>query len=125
RKATATVHVVRVAEDTPAVDFSLGAPLNAEASQPAITAFNRFFEFDENVLIRATRGGYTLGTVLSEWTPSAQVFNPFGEVGSVLGPVSFQQLVYRLREAGQSVKFANYSLAALCAQSGRFTKPAA
>jgi tryptophan halogenase len=63
-----------------------------------------------------------LGTVLSEWTPGISIFNPFGEVGSMLGPVNFQNIMYRFRDAGHEAKFSNYSLAALCAQAGRFAK---
>lgn len=116
------IQVVHVAESTSMVDSSLGAPLIAEASQPAMIEFNRFIGYDENALIHATRGGFTLGTALSDWVRGMPVFNPFGEVGSVLGPVSFPHLAYRLRDLGRPIKFSNYSLAALSAQSGRFAK---
>jgi len=109
--------------DKSETDSSLGMPLAACSSGPAIMQFNRSLGYDESALIAATRGGYTLGSAITGWCPST-VFNPFGDVGSPLGPVSFQQLSLRLQAIGRPIKLANYSLAALCAQAGRFAKPA-
>jgi len=109
--------------DVAGIDNSLGVPLVACTSGPLVTQFNHAFGYNEDALIAATRGGYTLGNAISNWCSSATVFNPFGEVGAALGPVNFQQVALRLRAINKPISLANYSLAALCAQAGRFAKP--
>jgi tryptophan 7-halogenase len=63
---------------------------------------------------------------MSNWTANpAPAFHPFGETGASFGSVAFHQLAARLRAESQNVNLANYSVAALCAQSGRFARPPA
>lgn len=107
--------------DTGGIDDSLGVPLAVETTLPSISKLHGLLGLDEEKIVRQTGSSYTLGRALSNWTPPAgAAFHPFGEVGASLGPVGFQHLVARLRSDGQSVSLANYSLGALCAQSGRF-----
>lgn len=122
--ATATVHVVPVAIEMADDDDSLGVPVRAESSLPSMKQFFRFAGLDEKVLTAAAQGGFSLGSAVSNWVPDNVTFNPFGEVGAPLGPVNFLHVVLRMRNEGQQIKLANFSLAALCAQTGRFRLPA-
>jgi tryptophan 7-halogenase len=109
---------------TEGIDDSLGLPLKVEATLPSASLFHEAIGIDEDLLLSRARGSFTLGRALSNWT-AAQTpsFHPYGEIGASLGPVAFHQLVARTRAAGESVNLANYSVAALCAQSGRFARP--
>lgn len=122
RKTACTITVV----DTSGVDDSLGVPLAVETTLPSISKLHGLLGLDDEQVVRQTGSSYALGRALSNWTAApGAAFHPFGEVGASLGPVGFQHLVARLRTEGQSVSFANYSLGALCAQSGRFAPPPA
>ena len=123
-KETGTwIRVLPAADHAPDVDDSLGVAADAESSLPAMTHFHRLAGLDENELVRNTRAGFTLGTAISNWSQQGVIFNPFGEVGAPLGPVNFLHVMLRLRDEGQQPKLANFSLAALCAQAGRFSRP--
>lgn len=112
--------------DTGGIDDSLGVPLAVETTLPSISKLHDLLGLDDEQVVRETGSSYALGRALSNWTATAgAAFHPFGEVGASLGPVGFQHLVARLRGEGQSVSFANHSLGALCAQSGRFAPPPA
>lgn len=75
-------------------------------------------------LLRGCRAGFVLGSALTGWrSDGAAAFMPFGEIGAPLGPVPFHQLVSTMRRRGEAVNLANYSVAALAAQAGRFAPP--
>jgi len=79
---------------------------------------------EEDRLISNSGASFTYGIALSGWSdPSATYFHPFGSIGADFGPVSFQQVIMRLRTEGAPQRFANYSLAAMAAQAGRFQRP--
>lgn len=105
-------------------DFSLGLPLSVETTLPSISQLHELVGLDTNQVVTQTGSSYALGRALSNWTMnSATAFHPYGDIGASLGPIGFQHLVSRLRGDGEIVNFANYSLGALCAQSGRFAPP--
>jgi tryptophan 7-halogenase len=107
------------------IDDSLGIASAAEIMLPASCENSERLGYDEDMLIRSTRGAFALGTALSGWGPTTTpAFLPFGEIGAAIGPVAFHQLAARLRSEGTAVNHANYSLAALCAQTGRVSRPA-
>jgi tryptophan 7-halogenase len=115
-------HIVVVG--TPSADDSLGLPLKVEATLPSTAAFHAAIGFDEDALMTRCGGSFTLGRALSNWTgEQTPSFSPYGEIGASLGPIAFHHLVARIRAEGQKVNLANYSVAALCAQSGRFSRP--
>jgi tryptophan 7-halogenase len=110
--------------ETPGIDDSLGLPLKVEATLPSTPAVHQAIGFDEDDLLARCGGSFTLGRALSNWTrEQAPSFHPFGEIGASLGPIAFHQLVAKMRADGEAVNIANYSVAALCAQSGRFARP--
>lgn len=122
RKTTYAITLINTGGD----GDSLGLPMAVEATLPSIAELHAALGLDEDALISRTGSSYTLGRALSNWTPSPNAsFHPYGEIGASLGPIGFQHLVARMRAEGNAVNFANYSVAALCAQSGRFARPPA
>jgi len=96
----------------------------ADSRLPLIEPGHFALELDEDAVIARTRGSFTYGIALSGWSDAgATWFHPFGSVGANLGPVSFHHIVMRLRREGFPLRLANYSLAALAAQAGRFARP--
>jgi tryptophan 7-halogenase len=105
-------------------DVSLGYPSLAEATLPSTPLFHLEAGFEEDALLKAAHGTFTLGRALAGWGPSpAPGFHSYGDLGVPMGPVAFHQLMALQRSAGEQVNPANFSLAALTAQSGRFTRP--
>ena len=93
---------------------------------PSIRPFHDSLGIDENLILRATRGSFALGVAFAGWAePDSAYFLPFGAVGAPLGPVAFHQLLTRLRRQGRDVRAADYSIAAIAAQAGRFARPSA
>jgi len=104
----------------------LAAFTAADATLPFPGSCHAALEFDEDRILRETGGAFTLGIALSGWSgPDLTYFHPFGETGAGLGPVAFHHLVMRLRSEGVPLRLANYSMAALAAQAGRFCRPGA
>jgi tryptophan 7-halogenase len=121
RRTRCPVHVI----DQGGADDSLGIPLLVEASLPSVPQFMHQLGFDEDLLLRASCGSFSLGRALSGWRGGGPFFHPYGDIGAPMGPVGFHHLVQRLRSGGQSINQVNYALAALCAQAGRFARPLA
>ncbi len=105
-------------------DVGLGPFGAAETSLPTLRRFHQLIGLDEAALVCGGGASFGLGVVLTGWhQPGQSYIQPFGEVGAGLGPVAFHQLAGRLRAAGRQVRLADYSLAALLAQTGRFVPP--
>jgi tryptophan halogenase len=102
---------------------NVGALGPAETTLPASSAFHAWLGIDEDRLLAEASGTFTLGTAWAGWGGEEASFMPFGEVGAPLEGVAFHHLALRLREAGKAVRLANYSLATIAAQLGRFTRP--
>jgi tryptophan 7-halogenase len=120
RKTRCAITVV----ETDCIDDSLGLPLAVEATLPSISALHSALGIDQADVVRRTGSSFALGRALSNWTPeTSAAFHGYGDVGAGMGPVGFQHLAARLRSAGDSLNLANYSVAALCAQAGRFAPP--
>ncbi len=110
--------------ETEGADWSLGPFGPAEASLPDFPAWLGEHGIDEGTLLRAARGSFSLGTAVSGWAErEADWFLPFGTIGAPLATIAFHQLAARLREGGQPVRLADYSLAAIAAAAGRFARP--
>lgn len=95
-----------------------------EASLPSIRRFHAKLGIGEETVLQGASGSFSLGTAYAGWTGTGTAFfAPFGDIGSPLHGVAFHHLVQRLRAAGAQVRLADYSVAAMLAQSGRFTRP--
>ena len=96
----------------------------ADAILPPPPDLHAALRLDEDCVVAATGGAFTAGIAFAGWSaPAAAWFHPFGPTGAQLGPVAFHHLLLRLRAHGRAARLANYSLAALAAQSGRFARP--
>ena len=111
--------------DAGGVDDSLGVETAVISTLPSAAAFHADMGHDENEMLSACGGTFSLGTAISNLSPGAPAFIPFGDIGAPMGPVGFHHLVARMRSEGRAVNLANFSVAALCAQAGRFARPAA
>ncbi|MBW8859927.1 MAG: tryptophan 7-halogenase, partial [Caulobacter sp.] len=95
-----------------------------EATIPLISLFNAMLGIDEDDFVRRTRATFKLGIEFVDWTRRGHsYFHPFGAYGLDLGPISFQALWQRLRQAGKAEDLAAYSVCALAAEAGRFSRP--
>lgn len=107
--------------DTGGIDDSLGLPVAIEASLPSVAELHARLDIDEDHMVAHTGSSYGLGRALSNWRAAGAVaFHPYGDVGANLGPVAFHHLMAHRRADGETVNLANYSVGALCAQTGRF-----
>jgi tryptophan 7-halogenase len=117
------LYLVSVLDDGTLGDDATPAGI-ADATLPQEDTGRVSVDLDEDRLIAACGGAFSLGIALSGWSGTdAAWFHPFGSVGASFGPLAFQHVVMRLRRTGLALRFANYSLAALAAQAGRFARP--
>jgi tryptophan halogenase len=80
---------------------------------------------NEDLLVAEGGASFSLGIALSGWSgPDASYFHPFAPAGAALGPLPFQHIVSKLRSSGDELRYSNYSLASLAAQTGRFRRAA-
>lgn len=121
RKTRCSITVI----DDGGEDFSLGPATPVVSTLPAAVLFHAEMGHDEDAMLAATGGAFSLGTAISNLAPGAPSFIPYGDIGAPMGPIGFHHLVGRLRSEGKAVNLANYSVAALCAQAGRFARPEA
>jgi len=95
-----------------------------EATLPGFAQWNARYGISEEALVRQGCASFSLGTAYSGWSAAGgSTFQPFGEIGSALEGVAFHQLAERLRQAGVAVRLADFSIAAMAAQAGRFGRP--
>ena len=120
RKTQCRVVVV----DTGGVDDSLGVPTSVISTLPSAAAFHANMGHDENEMLSGCGGTFSLGTAITNLSPGTPAFIPFGDIGAPMGPIGFHHLVARMRSEDRAVNLANFSVAALCAQAGRFARPA-
>jgi len=96
----------------------------ADATMPTTDSLNATVPLDEDRICVSMKGTFSLGIAFGGWAQSDQTyFHPFSSIGANLGPLPFQHIVAELRNDGVPTQFANYALAALAAQAGRFQRP--
>lgn len=110
--------------ETGGPDHSIGPFGPGETAPPAFHGFLGEHGVDEDALLRAARGTFSLGAAFVGWAGAQSGwFLPFGDVGAAMGLVPFPPLVARLRAAGHPVRATDFSLAAVAAAAGRFARP--
>lgn len=110
--------------DVSGPDASTGPFGPAESTLPGFARFLIDHDLDETEVMRAARGSFTLGAAIAGWAGEGNTwFLPYGDTGAPMGPVAFHQLAARHRAIGQPLRLADFSLAAIAAQSGRFARP--
>lgn len=102
----------------------LGPVGSAIATRPGFGRVLSMLGLDEQAVLVATDGAYTLGPVFSGWRGDGHGWMlPHGAIGAPIGPVAFNQLVHRLRSEGHGIALADFAIAAVAAQSDRFALP--
>ena len=97
-----------------------------EATIPPIQAFNALLGLDEDAFLRETMGTFKLGIEFVDWLrPGHRYFHPFGSYGIDFGPIPFEGVWHRLRQAGHARPLDAYSICATAAAQGRFMRPIA
>ena len=95
-----------------------------DATTPGVATLLPGLDIDEERLVAEDALAFTFGIVFDGWADREKVFfQPFGTIGAPIGPAPFYQLVLGLRHREVSARLADYSIAALGAQAGRFTRP--
>lgn len=96
----------------------------ADAALPWPERQHAALDLDDDAVVANCAGAFSFGLALDGWNrPDGTYFHPFSQMGAALGPVSFHHIVLRLRQSGEPLRLANFALAALAAQAGRFTRP--
>lgn len=91
------------------------------ATRPGFDEVLATIGLGEDAVLAAADGAFTLGAAFSGWRGAAHGWMlPHGSVGAPIGSVAFHQIAHRLRAEGYDVRLADYAIAAVAAQSGRF-----
>jgi tryptophan 7-halogenase len=108
-------------DDDGGPDESLGLVSPVEIALPATLEMFACMGISEADLIRNCGATIHLGQAITSWQGGDETqFIPSGSVIAPLGPVSFHHLALRLGARSQPIRLSDYSLEAMCAQSGRF-----
>jgi tryptophan halogenase len=95
-----------------------------EATIPTIHWFNQVVGLDEDEFLRETKATFKLGIEFRDWTrPGHVYFHPFGRFGAPQDGSMFYHRWIRASLEGRSDDWQAYSLAALAARAGRFSRP--
>ena len=95
-----------------------------EATIPPIMDFIRQLGIAEDDLVRDVKATYKLGIGYRDWTrPGHFYFHPFGPTGPGIGSIPFQAYWLKMFLAGNAAPLEDYSIQAVAAMQGRFTRP--
>ncbi len=97
-----------------------------EATIPPIIEYLQMLGADENEVVRKTQGTFKLGIVFNDWTRAGHSYiHPFGPTGLPKQGVPFSAYWLKHAESGTAAPLEAYSLQAVAARQGRFTRPIA
>jgi tryptophan 7-halogenase len=95
-----------------------------EATIPPIMEFIRQLGIAEDDLVRDVKATYKLGIGYRDWTrPGHFYFHPFGPTGPGIGSIPFQAYWLKMFLSGKAAPLEDYSIQAVAATEGRFTRP--
>jgi tryptophan 7-halogenase len=101
------------------------APIGVgEATIPPLMEFIRQLGIGEDELVREVKATYKLGIGYRDWTrPGHFYFHPFGPTGPGIGSIPFTAYWLKMFLAGKAAPLEEYSIQAVAAIQGRFTRP--
>jgi tryptophan halogenase len=86
--------------------------------------FIRQLGIAEDELVREVKATYKLGIGYRDWTrPGHFYFHPFGPTGPGIGSIPFPAYWLKMFLAGKAAPLEEYSIQAVAATQGRFTRP--
>jgi len=95
-----------------------------EATIPPLMDFIRQLGIAEDELVRDVKATYKLGIGYHDWTrPGHFYFHPFGPTGPGIGSIPFPAYWLKMFLAGKAAPLEEYSIQAVAATQGRFTRP--
>ena len=95
-----------------------------EATIPPIMDFIRQLGIAEDDLVRDVKATYKLGIGFRDWTRTGHFyFHPFGPTGPGLESIPFQAYWLKMFLAGDAAPLEDYSIQAVAATEGRFSRP--
>jgi len=95
-----------------------------EATIPPLMDFIRQLGIAEDELVRDVQATYKLGIGYRDWTrPGHFYFHPFGPTGPGIGSIPFPAYWLKMFLAGKAGPLEDYSIQAVAATRGRFTRP--
>lgn len=122
--ALATVLKHQYASITLVESEQIGTVSVGEATIPQIRLFNDILGIDENDFIRATQATFKLGIEFRHWRQLEHAYiHPFGDYGTDMDAIQFHHYWLKLFKSGQTDDLEAFSLAALAARQGRFSRP--
>lgn len=99
-------------------------PHDVYTTLPALEAFHTLLGFEENALLRASAGVFSLGQSFANFSgPRPAFFHPYGSHGASIGRLPFMQVWIKARQGGLKLPFEDFSLNAAAAKQGRFFVP--
>jgi tryptophan halogenase len=102
----------------------IGAVGVGEATIPPLMDFIRQLGIPEDELVRDVQATYKLGIGYRDWTrPGHFYFHPFGPTAPGIGSIPFQSYWLKMFLAGKAGQLEDYSIQAVAANEGRFTRP--
>jgi tryptophan 7-halogenase len=102
----------------------LSGPADVYATLPALEPLHRRLRIDENRLLAATRGAFTLGMNFLDATRQApSFFHAFGSTGARIDNVEFLPHWLKARQHGLPVAYEDFCLTAAAAKHGRMLVP--
>ncbi len=114
---------VRILEDDAQVEDS-GVLGPFEATLPSLNGFNTSLGVSDETLVAKARATFRLGTTFRSWTRRDHAYvHPFSEFGGALDGVAFHHHWLTLKAAGLAPPLENFSVAAVAARAGRFSRP--